>query len=193
MSFNSPPGSLMAFGGPPTATNQQLLAAAGWLYCDGSSCAAASYPLLFAVIRNDYGGVGANFNLPDLRGRFLRGTDHGAGRDPDSANRLPSAPNGNRGDAVGSAQGWATGLPATAFVTDEAPAHVHSVTNQPTSKGHTAAGASGPASAEVMAWTDDGDSTDIEPDHVHVINGGGDHESRPVNIYLYWYIKALAV
>src|SRR5256885_1023587 len=42
---------------------------------------------------------------PDLRGRSLRGTDSGAGRDPDSASRVAINPGGNAGDMVGSVQG----------------------------------------------------------------------------------------
>jgi microcystin-dependent protein len=193
MSFASPPGTLMAFGGPPSAANLALLAAAGWLYCDGSSYARADYPLLFAVMGDNYGGGSLNFSVPDLRGRFLRGTDHGTGRDPDSAQRTPSGTGGDDGDAVGSAQGWATGLPVNPFITDTAADHTHGLQNQPTTDGQTAAGASGPLSAEVMAWTDNGSATDQEPDHTHTINTGGDAESRPDNLYLFWYVKALAV
>ena len=45
------------------------------------------------------------FNLPDMRGRFLRGTDHGLGSDPDAASRVASAGGGNTGDSVGTYQG----------------------------------------------------------------------------------------
>lgn len=48
-------------------------APAGWAICDGSSLATASYPALFAVLGYTYGGAGANFNLPDMRGRFALG------------------------------------------------------------------------------------------------------------------------
>jgi microcystin-dependent protein len=48
-------------------------------------------------------GVGdgtTTFNLPDLRGRFLRGWDHGAGVDPDAASRTDRG-DGTTGDYVG--------------------------------------------------------------------------------------------
>jgi len=45
----------------------------GWLLCDGSSIAAATYPDLFTAIGYTYGGAGANFNLPDLVDVFVRG------------------------------------------------------------------------------------------------------------------------
>jgi len=54
----------------------------GWLYCDGSALPTTSYPNLFARIQYLYGGGGGTFNLPDLRGVFVRGIDYGRGLDP---------------------------------------------------------------------------------------------------------------
>ena len=45
----------------------------GFLLCDGTSYATASYAALFAVIAYTYGGSGANFNVPDLRDRTVVG------------------------------------------------------------------------------------------------------------------------
>ena len=45
----------------------------GWLLCDGSSVATATYPDLFTALGYAYGGAGANFNLPDLVDVFVRG------------------------------------------------------------------------------------------------------------------------
>ena len=42
----------------------------GWLLCDGTSYVAASYTNLFGVIGYTYGGLGANFNVPDFRAVF---------------------------------------------------------------------------------------------------------------------------
>lgn len=56
----------------------------GMLEADGSVKAQAVYPDLFAAIGTAYntGGEGAgNFRLPDYRGEFLRGWDHGRGVD----------------------------------------------------------------------------------------------------------------
>ena len=43
----------------------------GFLLCDGTSYATASYAALFAVIAYTYGGSGASFNLPDLTDRTV--------------------------------------------------------------------------------------------------------------------------
>jgi len=52
----------------------------GFLYCDGSAISRTTYSKLFAIISTTWGvGDGATtFNVPDLRGVFLRGTgSHG--------------------------------------------------------------------------------------------------------------------
>lgn len=55
----------------------------GWLYCNGSAVSRAIYRNLFNAIGTTYGvGDGAtSFNLPDLRGEFVRGWDAGRGVD----------------------------------------------------------------------------------------------------------------
>lgn len=44
-------------------------APAGWLPCDGRSLPVQQNTALYSLIGYQYGGSGANFNLPDLRGR----------------------------------------------------------------------------------------------------------------------------
>lgn len=72
----------------------------GFLVCDGSSLASATYSDLYGVIGFEYGGDATNFNLPDYRGEFLRG--HGA-NDPDAATRTDRG-DGTTGDVVGTKQ-----------------------------------------------------------------------------------------
>lgn len=67
-----PPGAMVAFGG--------IAAPAGWLICDGTSYATATYPGLFGQLGYAYGGAGANFNVPDYVGRAVAGLDAGASR-----------------------------------------------------------------------------------------------------------------
>ncbi|HEY1694814.1 MAG TPA: phage tail protein [Polyangiaceae bacterium] len=111
----APSGAVVAFGGSAAPD--------GWLVCDGSTVSRTQYASLFAAIGVSHGsGDGSTtFNLPDYEGRFLRGVDHGTGRDPDAKARTAPHPGGNEGDAVGSLEG-------AAFAT-----HTHGVTD----KGHT--------------------------------------------------------
>lgn len=58
-------------------------APAGWLKANGAAVSRTTYAALFAIIGTTYGvGDGATtFNLPDLRGEFVRGLDDGRGVD----------------------------------------------------------------------------------------------------------------
>ncbi|MBC7694530.1 MAG: tail fiber protein, partial [Burkholderiales bacterium] len=51
----------------------------GYLECNGQGVSATTYPELFAAVGYLYGGGGATFNVPDLRGEFVRGLDMGKG------------------------------------------------------------------------------------------------------------------
>jgi microcystin-dependent protein len=100
-----PAGSVMAYAGAAAPT--------GWLLCDGSAQSRVRYPTLFQALGVAHGsGDGTTtFNLPDYRGRFLRGLDQGTQRDPDAKTRTAAAAGGSVGDAVGSIQadafqGW---------------------------------------------------------------------------------------
>lgn len=59
----------------------------GWIECDGRAVSRSTYAALFAAIGTSYGaGDGSTtFNIPDLRGEFVRGWDHGKGVDPGRA------------------------------------------------------------------------------------------------------------
>lgn len=62
ISSGVPVGSVVPYGGSTAPT--------GWLLCDGTSYADATYPLLAAALNDEYGGDASNFNVPDLRGVF---------------------------------------------------------------------------------------------------------------------------
>jgi hypothetical protein len=114
-----PTGSIMPYAG--------TAAPAGWLFCDGTLYSTSQYPDLYTTIETSYGGIsGTNFNVPDFRGRFLRGVDGTAGNDPDNSNRTSSNPGGNTGNSVGSLQDAATALPVTNFSSDTQGNHQHS-------------------------------------------------------------------
>jgi len=79
-------------------------APSGYLVCDGSAISRTEYADLFAIVETTYGaGNGSTtFNLPDLRGEFIRGLDEGRGVDT--------------GRTIGSSQA------------DELKSHSHSIT-----------------------------------------------------------------
>ncbi|MFC2714279.1 MAG: phage tail protein [Kingella denitrificans] len=70
-----PSGAVLYFAG--------RTAPAGWLKANGAAVSRTAYAALFAAIGTTYGaGDGrTTFNLPDLRGEFLRGWDDGRGVD----------------------------------------------------------------------------------------------------------------
>ena len=60
----------------------------GYLECDGSALSRTSYAALFGVIGvvyNQTADAADKFRLPDLRGEFIRGWDHGRNVDKDRA------------------------------------------------------------------------------------------------------------
>lgn len=93
-----PTGAVLSFAGTVAPT--------GFLMCDGSAVSRTTYSSLYSILGNHHGsGDGSTtFNLPDYRGRFLRGVDGGAGNDPDTSSRTAMNSGGNTGDAVGSVQ-----------------------------------------------------------------------------------------
>ena len=56
-------------------------APSGWLKCNGASLNTTTYAALFAATGYTFGGSAANFNVPDLRGEFIRGWDDSRGVD----------------------------------------------------------------------------------------------------------------
>jgi microcystin-dependent protein len=159
-----PPGSIMAYMG----TN----APAGWLLCDGSAVSRGTYARLFTAIgvASGSGDGFSTFNLPDLRGTFLRGMDGTAGVDPDKASRVAAKPGGNSGNALGSLQ------------TDQFKSHNHANGNFSRVLQLTTGGANTASS---------GDATPGEPDLLNsasMVTVGG-NETRPRNIYVNYIIK----
>lgn len=75
--FSNPPGAIMAF-----ANN---IIPDGWLECNGAEISRTVYVNLFNFIDIIYGeGDGlTTFNIPDLRGEFIRGWDNDRGIDID--------------------------------------------------------------------------------------------------------------
>ena len=75
---------------------------ADYLECNGAAVSRTTYAALFAKIGTTYGaGDGSTtFNLPDLRGEFIRGWDNGRGVDPSrliGSNQMHSFASHNHG------------------------------------------------------------------------------------------------
>ena len=106
LNLHVPIGTIMAYGGDTTdPVIVDRLKKEGWLPCNGASVSREAYKDLYNVIGAAFGADSpAIFQLPDMRGRFPRGVDQGAGRDPDAAGRRAEPSGGNSGDKVGSVQ-----------------------------------------------------------------------------------------
>ena len=100
----TPAGGTIAFSGPTNNVPD------GWLLCDGSAVRSNDYPNLYAAIGTSWGDASddavseTNFRVPDMRGYFLRGVDHGEGNDPDAAERTNIVSGGTLGDDIGTYQ-----------------------------------------------------------------------------------------
>ena len=182
-----PAGAVMPFAG--------AVLPAGWLWCDGTSKAiSGTYNRLFQAIGYAHGGVGGiSFNVPDYRGRFLRGVDGGAGLDPDRNSRTAMNPNGNQGNAVGSIQ------------SDAFQGHFHSL-NDPGHNHEFRADGGGPNAGFTVAlkvdggggyqtvnrWGNVASTTGISVRDAATGNHGSinvSSETRPENAYVNYIIK----
>ena len=91
----------------------------GFLLCDGTSYATASYTALFAVIAYTYGGSGANFNVPDLRDRTIVGVSSA------NSKTLAQGIGANTVTPTGNVGGNAA---STTLATTQIPSHTHTMT-----------------------------------------------------------------
>lgn len=166
----NPAGAIQAYGGDVIPN--------GYLLCDGSPVSRTTFAALFGAIGTKHGnGDGSTtFNLPDYRGRFLRGRDGGAGRDPDASSRTAMATGGSTGDAVGSVQVDATDVNGLG-ISD--PGHRHSFTNN--------LGNFGGFGIIPDNGTQHGDLTNFATTGVSIISS--DTETRPINANVNWIIK----
>jgi microcystin-dependent protein len=137
----------------------------GFLAADGSAVSRTTYATLYSAIGTTFGaGDGSTtFNLPDLRGRFPRGYDNGAGVDP--------------GRAFGSVQA------------DSFASHNHGV-NDPTHAHSSSAAASGNQilAAGSNGAAINGNSTGFASTGITIQSTGGT-ETRPKNVALLACIK----
>ncbi|MNH79274.1 Phage Tail Collar Domain protein [compost metagenome] len=88
LGINDVTGLPEALAGAATTTGvvvhfAQNTAPTGWLPCNGVAVSRSTYAALFAAIGTVHGAGNGNttFNVPDLRGEFIRGWDQGRGVD----------------------------------------------------------------------------------------------------------------
>ena len=153
-----PSGSVVALASETAPT--------GYLECDGTAVSRSTYAQLFSTIGTRFGAGDASstFNLPDLRGRFVRGWDHGAGNDPDASSRTNSG-DANTGDKVGTKQD------------SQNKSHTHAYTS--------------PLVGSIQGLVSDTNGTAVEwPTNAGGTSGAhGGTEARPININLMYVIK----
>lgn len=166
-----PAGAIMAF-----AMNS---APTGWLAANGSSVSTTTYASLFAAIGYTYGGSGGSFNLPDLRGYFVRG----AGTNSD-----------------GTASGGFGGKQSESLLNHthsgttggQSASHTHSYTRYSSLDNNIVTGSSGIDS--VWKGTTSVTTTSNSVNHTHDFttgnpSTGGGTETRPANIAMLYCIK----
>lgn len=160
--------------------------AGGYLYCDGSAVSRGTYATLYGVIGNTFGsGDGSTtFNLPDYRGRFLRGVNDGTGNDPDASSRTAQASGGNSGDAAGSLQ-TDQYKSHTHTVTDPGHTHTSAILTNSTGSGTDRINANYGAAAQSIPGpvTSQSATTGVSN------NSSGGNETRPINSAIYFHIK----
>lgn len=153
----------------------------GWLVCDGAAVSRTTYAALFEQIGTVFGagdGV-ATFNLPDLRGEFVRGLDCGRGVD---AARV-----------LGTAQDWATGAPkaksraAKRLTVDGTLGIAFDAPLPDTPIGFARVGSASDPTGRTIASEGYMDASAHETDLLGVASG--DPETRPRNVALLFCIK----
>lgn len=165
----NPPGTVITFAGATCPT--------GYVAADGKSYSQTARTALFANVGavNGDGSTGVSgdvgcpsvsgcFNVPDYRGRFLRGAAAGQTTDPDRGSRVAMAAGGASGDNVGSVQ------------VDAFASHTHA---------QRMSGGSGTFTGYYLlsgqAWTGVGPHQTGE--------AGGSIETRPKNAYVNFCVK----
>lgn len=153
----------------------------GWLMCDGSAVSRSTYSRLYAIIGTTHGsGDGSTtFNLPDYRGRFLRGVDGSANRDPDKAGRTAMNTGGNTGNNVGSVQA------------EDFASHSHRAVES--NSGSSLVSSSGHSIARIGTLGGGDDKYQLTqgggtPNICNVSTAGGS-ETRPINAFVNYIIK----
>ena len=170
--YNPPVGTIVAYVGTVDFSDpkkrKEWEERTGWMLCDGRNLRISEYKELFDAIGTAHGEPAeGQFNIPDLRGMFLRGANVNGGKDPDPERR-PTA-------KVGSKQDFATARPragGNANILEKVHAYHQALKTIHGARAHYLVGHTAPAPPNnpptVLVW---------------------DEETRPVNIAVHWIIK----
>ncbi|WP_315807492.1 phage tail protein [Pseudomonas sp. C9-3] len=180
----------------------------GWLKANGAAVSRTAYAELFAAIGTTYGEGDkfTTFNLPDLRGEFVRGWDDGRGVDGgrsfgstqsgavQSHNHTGTATDGGSHNHTGTANaggshnhgatGGSGGYHGHSASTGAAGSHVHAASSSTNgAHSHTASNPVTGAGKGSPTQNTGSDRTSVEGDHAHAIyiEAAGDH-AHPVYI-----------
>ncbi len=163
---STPSGTVLMFAG----LNANI--PAGWKRCDGTSLDTTTFASLFAAIGYEWGGGGANFNLPDF----------------ETSNVFPRA--AHQDAEVAESGGESTHVLSTA----ELAAHGHGITDSGhthTVQGTTGVQTSGQVGLLGSTTTNFNKTTSSNSTGITVNNTGSDtaHENKPPYASIYYIIK----
>jgi microcystin-dependent protein len=190
-----PVGTVVAYAGDKNNVPE------GWILCDGRSVLQSDYPQLYAAIGSAWGTSGSSFNVPDLRGMFLRGVNDGASgaySDPNASGRSASKSGGNTGDKVGAVQtdAFRQHTHTGSGNTNTDGAHSHTDNENARADNDDNDGVGNYIGGRGDNYNNDGGNGNIRPggsDHKHAFSftsdATGGAESRPVNAGVYYIIK----
>lgn len=195
-----PIGTIIAYGGDVTGG----AIPAGWVLCDGRPLQrTGTYARLFAVLGTAHGSAdAATFNVPDLRGQFVRGVDNPTGGAPANVDKGVA----DRGRKVGAVGALGVGTTQGA----ELQAHQHGISDPGHSHGTShwftvGGGGSTPWGPPVGGSGRSGIPNDIatwgsySAAHWFTVRSGqtgvtvdsaGGAETRPTNVALNYLIRA---
>jgi len=163
----------------------------GYLECNGAAVSRTTYSALFAIIGVNYGsGNGSStFNLPDLRGEFVRGVDRGRGVDSGrNVATSQGSQNASHNHSVSLTTSTAS-LTGTITKISETYASGGGGATGVFTKGGSAQASNTPSRVDASP----AGSVSMDASHNHSVSGNtanqGGNESRPRNIAMMYIIK----
>lgn len=160
-----PSGCISQYGGSSAPT--------GWLLCDGTEYAEASYAALFTAIGSTYntgGETASYFRVPDFKGRVAAGVDSSAGR-----------------ITADNTIGASSGLEDHTLLLTEAPEHTHTSERQ-SQPGDGIYDDGVSPSGNGATNTDSNSGTMVNPD-LSPVTGGGAHNNLQPYLVVQYIIK----